>query len=71
MQHPLMTVLEGGGMTADEAAWAGIADAAAGGLTLPGLSDEASVELARLESAALRCAGLPPRQSQRATSQLA
>ena len=71
LQHPLVTVIEGGGMDADEAAWALVAEAASEALKLPDLSESASSELTRLECAALRCAGLPPRRSQQATSHLA
>lgn len=58
----MLTVHEGAGMSADDAAWAMVADAAERALTLPGLSSDAASELRRLRAASLRCARLPSRR---------
>jgi hypothetical protein len=59
MQHPLMTVLEGQGLSADDAAWSMVADAAEVGLTLPDLSPASRADLTDLWVACRRAAGLP------------
>ncbi len=57
-----LRLLTGDGMTADDAAWKTVADAALTAQKTPGLSEASAVELAALERAALRCARqLPPR----------
>lgn len=63
-QHPLLGIIDGGSMSADDAAWAAIADAAAAAIKFPGLSSESASELADLREAALRCARLPAARSQ-------
>ena len=60
-QPPTLTALDGSGMSADDAAWASIADAAQRALTLPGLSAACAAKLARVMAAGDRAAGLPPR----------
>lgn len=65
MQHtqpPILAVLDGQGLDADDAAWASVADAAELALTFPGLSDCVAAELERLRVASLRAAGLPLRR---------
>lgn len=63
MQHPdygdegrRMTVLDGQGMGADDAAWTTVADAVERALATPGLSTASASELQRLLAASLRCA---------------
>ena len=53
---PLLQVLDGEGMSADDAAWLSVADGARHALTLPGLSSASTSELEALLAAALRCA---------------
>lgn len=64
MQHkqgPILTLHTGEGMTADEAAWSLIADAAERALILPGLSDAGAAAMIRVVNAARSAAGLPAR----------
>lgn len=68
VQPPLLAVVDGDGMGADEAAWAMIADAAELALRLPGLSAEGACELERLLDAALRCARLRPQRRPQASA---
>lgn len=68
-QRPLMTVLDGDRMSADDAAYLAVADAAANALTLPGVSDECGMRLRRMVSAGDRAAGLPPRALPQARQQ--
>lgn len=56
-----LVVIDGHGMSADDAAWALIADAAERGLSLPGLSSSCALKLERVMSAGDRAAGLQPR----------
>ncbi len=56
-----LTVLDGGGMTADEIAWAMIAAAAEKALTIPGLPAATADRMVRLAAASLR-AGVPPQR---------
>ena len=58
LQHPILNVLDGESMSADDAAWASIADAAEAALTLPGLSPACALELERAWAACRRAAGL-------------
>ena len=67
LQRPCLGVVEGGGMSADDAAWAMVADAAGNALMLPGLSRASAAELECLLTAALRCAQQQLPQSPRAT----
>lgn len=60
---PRLTALAGEGMTADDAAWATLADAAERALTLPGLSASCATKLGRVMVAGDRAAGLPPRRT--------
>lgn len=62
-QHPLLGVIQGGSMSADDAAWATVADAAEQALTLPGLTEETTTELERVWRASCRCAGRLPSRS--------
>jgi len=61
MQHPDygdegLTVLDGQGMSADDAAWTTVAEGAERALATPGLSTASASELQPLIAAALRCA---------------
>lgn len=56
---PALTLLRGESMSADDAAWAAIADAADQALMLPGLSPEGALRMKRLRSSSLRAARLP------------
>lgn len=51
-----LTVLPGDGMSADDAAWLTVAEAAEQARRTPGLSSASASELAELHRAALRCA---------------
>lgn len=62
-QPPLLAVLNGEGMSADDAAWAMIADAAAAALTLPGLTHQCHLDLHEMVEACSLAAGLPPSRS--------
>lgn len=62
MQHPLLKVLPGDGMSADDAAWATMAEAADRVLMLPGLSHASVRDLVELWSACRGAAGLPCEQ---------
>ncbi len=59
VQPPLLAVLEGQSMSADDAAWASIADAADRALMLPGLSPDSRHDLLEVRAGALIAAGLP------------
>ncbi len=59
MQHPIMVVLRGDSMSADEAAWASVADAAEKALTLPGLTPASRSDLLEVRAGARIAAGLP------------
>jgi hypothetical protein len=59
-QLPLMRLLDGDGMSADDAAWSMVADAAAAALKLPGLSPACASRFERLHQASIRAAGLAP-----------
>lgn len=56
-----LQVLEGDGMSADDAAWASIADAAGAALKLPGLSPASRSDLREVQAGACLAAGLPSR----------
>jgi len=58
MSATTLTALDGDSMSADDAAWAMVADAAERALTLPGLSREGSGRMLRLLDSSLRAAGL-------------
>ena len=58
-QGPILKSLDGGGMSADEAAWASIADAAEVALTLPGLSLASARDLLEVWIGSRIAAGLP------------
>ena len=60
---PELTVLHGDGMTADEAAWAAVADAADEALTIPRLSPQVADELATIRASCRGAAGLPVERS--------
>jgi hypothetical protein len=64
--EPGMRLLDGDGMSADDAAWSMVADAAAVALKLPGLSAACASRFERLHQASIRAAGLPPPQSPQA-----
>lgn len=64
-QSSLLTVVNGDAMTADEAGWAMIADAADRALTLPGLSADGERLLREMAASCRHAAGLPPLRSQR------
>lgn len=64
----LLKVIDGDGMTTDEAAWAMMADAAEAALRLPGLSGPCAAHLDRAWKASRRAAGLPARQRRDADS---
>lgn len=51
-----LTVLDGQGLSADDAAWTSVAEAVERALTTPGLSRASASELERLHAASLRCA---------------
>ncbi|MCU1677918.1 MAG: hypothetical protein JWM93_2676 [Frankiales bacterium] len=63
-QRPILNVVHGVGMSADDAAWASLADAATTALKLPGLSPACRSDLDEMTEACLRAAGLPPARSQ-------
>lgn len=56
---PALELVRGDGMSADDAAWAMVADAAERALTLPDLSPEGALRMTSLRSASLRAARLP------------
>lgn len=60
MQHPIMVVLKGDAMSADDAAWALIADAAAIALKLPGLTPDGRRLILEAFQSCRLAAGLPP-----------
>jgi len=53
---PALTVLDGQGMSADDAAWTTVAEATERALATPGLSTASASELRALLAASLRCA---------------
>jgi hypothetical protein len=57
----ILAAHESDAMSADDAAWALIADAAERALGLPGLSRDCSIDLQTAWAACRRAAGLPPR----------
>lgn len=59
MQHPLMKALDGDRMTAREAAWATVAEAAERAQQTPGLSEEDELALIRLSDSCFGIARLP------------
>ncbi len=61
VQPPLLAVLDGQGMSADDAAWASIADAAERALMLPGLSASCAAKLERVMAAGDSASGRQPR----------
>ena len=66
-QGPILNVIPGDGMSADDAAWTAVAEAADAALRFPGLSSASALELTELHRAALRCARQPPSLSARAS----
>lgn len=59
VERPRLTALDGEGMSADEAAWAEVADAVGRALTFPGVSPQSMAELQSLQVSASLCARLP------------
>jgi hypothetical protein len=55
--RPAINVIQGHGLSADDAAWASIVEAAAAGLRLPDLSADCASRLERLKLAAARASG--------------
>ncbi len=70
-QPPILAILDGEGMTADDAAWASIADAVEQALTLPDLSDACAADLRQAWAACRRAAGLSDRLPQQDSAQQA
>lgn len=62
-QHPLMVVHDGSGMSADDAAWAEMAETAERNLRLPGLSEACASRMRRMSVSCRDAAGLPQQQS--------